>query len=140
MIGEDAARRENYITNPSYYDPATTLGISIDNTAFKTRRFWRWGEQDSGFGCSGDPTLNTVTPSFAIINNNNISPATDGPSTCNWLLTNNCGTNDEIFAFHPGGANVVFADGHVVFLVQSLAPTTVAALVSRSGGETNIQY
>jgi prepilin-type N-terminal cleavage/methylation domain-containing protein/prepilin-type processing-associated H-X9-DG protein len=140
LIAEDAARRENYITNPNYLDPATTLGIASDSTSFATRRFWRWGEQDSGFGVSGDPTLNTSTPSFKIINNNNISPGTDGPSTCNWKLINNCGTNDEIFSFHTGGANVVFADGHVQFLRDSLSPTVVAALVSRSGGEVTPNY
>ena len=140
MIAEDAARRENYITNQSYIDPAYTLGIAIDNTSFATRRFWRWGEQDSGFGVSGDPTQNTKTPGFKIINNNNSSPGTDGPLTCNWLAINNCGTNDEIFSFHTGGANVVFADGHVAFLKDSITPTTAAALVSRDGGEVIPDY
>lgn len=139
LIAEDAARRENYLTNPAYTDPATNLGISIDNS-FGTRRFWRWGEQDSGFGVSGDPTMNTSSSSFKIINNNNISPGTDGPSSCNWLAVNNCGTNDEIFSFHTGGANVVFADGHVEFIRDSMSPTTVAGLVSRSGGETIPSY
>ncbi len=135
MIAEDAARRENYITNPTYLDPATQLGISIDEgTSFATRRFWRWAEQDSGFGVSGDPLLNTTTTGFKIINNNNSSPGTDGPNGC-WKLTNNCGTNDEIFSFHTGGANVVFGDGHVQFLQDSINPVTAAQLTSRSGGE-----
>jgi prepilin-type N-terminal cleavage/methylation domain-containing protein/prepilin-type processing-associated H-X9-DG protein len=140
MIAEDAARRENYVTNTSYLDPAVTLGIANDNASFTTRRFWRWGEQDSGFGVSGDPTLNTTTASFKIINNNNSSPGTDGPSACNWLAINNCGTNDEIFSFHTGGANVVFADGHVAFLRDSMSPVAVSALVSRAGGETIPNY
>ncbi|MBN9122550.1 MAG: DUF1559 domain-containing protein [Planctomycetes bacterium] len=140
MIAEDAARRENYVTNTAYTDPAVTAGVAIDGTSFQTRRFWRWGEQDSGFGVSGDPNLNTTSTSFKIINNNNNSPGTDGPSSCNWLTTNNCGTNDEIFSFHTGGANVVFADGHVAFLRDSLSPTVVAALVSRSNGETVPNY
>jgi prepilin-type N-terminal cleavage/methylation domain-containing protein/prepilin-type processing-associated H-X9-DG protein len=140
LIGEDAARRENYITNPSYLDPAMAQGINNDGTTIATRRFWRWGEQDNGFGVSGDPTLNTTTPAFKIINNNNISPSTDGPATCNWKTTNNCGPNDELFAFHTGGCNVVFADGHVAFLPDSLSPTIVSALVSRAGGEVNTTY
>ncbi|HLN30321.1 MAG TPA: DUF1559 domain-containing protein [Gemmataceae bacterium] len=142
LIAEDAARRENYITNPNYLDPATVLGISIDEgTAFTTRRFWRWAEQDSGFGVSGDPTptatgpLNVVSTGFKIINNNNVSPGTDGPVTCNWKLTNNCGSNDEIFSFHNGGANISFADGHVAFVAEGINPVTMASLVSRSGGE-----
>jgi hypothetical protein len=35
---------------------------------------------------------------------------------------------------------VVFADGHVAFLTDSLSPTVVAALVSRAGGEVNTTY
>jgi prepilin-type processing-associated H-X9-DG protein/prepilin-type N-terminal cleavage/methylation domain-containing protein len=135
LIAEDAARRENYVTNPNYTDPAVALGSAVDGTSFATRRFWRWAEQDSGYGVSGDPTLNTVTTGFKIVNNNNTSPSTDGPSTCNWRTTNNCGPNDEIFSFHPGGANVVFADGHVQYIADSINPVVAASLVSRSGGE-----
>jgi prepilin-type N-terminal cleavage/methylation domain-containing protein/prepilin-type processing-associated H-X9-DG protein len=135
MIAEDAARRDKYITNPAYLDPATVLGIAVDQgSAFATRRFWRWAEQDNGFGVSGDPLLNTTTTGFQIINNNPGSPGSDGPNGC-WKLTNNCGPNDEIFSFHTGGANVVFADGHVVFIPDSITPVVMASLVSRSGGE-----
>lgn len=140
MIAEDGARRENYLTNPAYLDPAQAAGVNIDGSTIATRRFWRWAEQDNGFGVSGDPTLNGTSPSFKIINNNNISPGSDGPSSCNWKTTNNCGSNDEIFSFHTGGAQVVFADGHVSFLKDSLAPTAVAALVSRAGGENTPDY
>jgi prepilin-type N-terminal cleavage/methylation domain-containing protein len=136
LIAEDAARRENYITNPSYLDPAAKLGIAIDQgTSFTTRRFWRWAEQDNGYGVSGDPTLNTTTTSFKIVNNNNTSPGTDGPASCNWKLVNNCGPNDEIFSFHTAGALAVFGDGHVQFIRDSISPVTMASLVSRSGGE-----
>jgi prepilin-type N-terminal cleavage/methylation domain-containing protein/prepilin-type processing-associated H-X9-DG protein len=139
MIAEDAARREGYVTNPAYIDPAVALGIAVDPTiggrTFQTRRFWRWAEQDNGYGVSGDPTLNTTTTGFKIINNNNTSAGSDGPPNCNWKLVNNCGPNDEIFAFHTGGANVLFCDGHVSFLRDTLAPVVVASLVSRSGGE-----
>jgi prepilin-type N-terminal cleavage/methylation domain-containing protein/prepilin-type processing-associated H-X9-DG protein len=36
---------------------------------------------------------------------------------------------------HPGGANFLFADGHVQFLKASLNPATYNALGSRAGGE-----
>lgn len=145
LIAEDAARREAYVTNPNYIDPAYQLGIAVDpniqGQPFQTRRFWRWGEQDSGFGVSGDPTptsngpLNQTTTGFKIVNNNFVSPATDGPATCNWKLVNNCGANDELFSFHTGGANVVYCDGHVSFMRESIAPQVAASLVSRGGGE-----
>jgi prepilin-type N-terminal cleavage/methylation domain-containing protein/prepilin-type processing-associated H-X9-DG protein len=137
MIAEDAARRDGYITNPAYLDPATVLGISVDEgSAFTTRRFWRWAEQDNGYGVSGDPLLNTVTTGFKIVNNNNTDASADGPPTCNWRLMNNCGANDEIFSFHTGGANAVFMDGHVTFISDNINPVTMAQLVSRAGGET----
>jgi prepilin-type processing-associated H-X9-DG protein len=135
MIAEDAARRENYITNAAYIDPAVALGLNIDGMPIQTRRFWRWAEQDSGFGASGDPTLNTTTPNFLIINNNFSQMSTDGPPTCNWKTTNNCGPNDEIFSYHDNGANVCYGDGHVAFLIQSTNPVVVASLVSRAGAE-----
>ena len=75
--------------------------------------------------------MNTTTTNFKIVNNNNTSPATDGPNGC-WRLVNNCGSNDEIFSFHPGGANIVFGDGHVYYLKESVNPIVMAGLVSRS--------
>jgi prepilin-type N-terminal cleavage/methylation domain-containing protein/prepilin-type processing-associated H-X9-DG protein len=41
----------------------------------------------------------------------------------------------HVYAFHAGGANALFADGSVRFLRQSLDIATLAALVSRNGGE-----
>jgi prepilin-type N-terminal cleavage/methylation domain-containing protein/prepilin-type processing-associated H-X9-DG protein len=47
----------------------------------------------------------------------------------------NCTSNNEIFSFHPGGANALFADGSDHFLKDSLSVPIVAALVTRAGGE-----
>jgi prepilin-type N-terminal cleavage/methylation domain-containing protein/prepilin-type processing-associated H-X9-DG protein len=47
----------------------------------------------------------------------------------------NCTSNNEIYSFHPGGANALFADGSVHFLKDTLSVQTVAAMVTRSGGE-----
>jgi prepilin-type processing-associated H-X9-DG protein len=38
-------------------------------------------------------------------------------------------------SYHPGGANVLMADGSVRFLKDSTNPTTVWALGSRNQGE-----
>jgi prepilin-type N-terminal cleavage/methylation domain-containing protein/prepilin-type processing-associated H-X9-DG protein len=45
----------------------------------------------------------------------------------------NCSNNSEIYSFHPAGANVVFADGSVHFLSQSINLCVLAALVTRAG-------
>jgi prepilin-type N-terminal cleavage/methylation domain-containing protein/prepilin-type processing-associated H-X9-DG protein len=41
----------------------------------------------------------------------------------------------DIYSFHPGGANIGFADGSVRFVSQSITIATLAALVTKSGGE-----
>jgi prepilin-type N-terminal cleavage/methylation domain-containing protein/prepilin-type processing-associated H-X9-DG protein len=45
-----------------------------------------------------------------------------------------------IYAFHPQGANALFGDGSVHFLKQSISIQTLAALITRSGGEVVGDY
>jgi prepilin-type processing-associated H-X9-DG protein len=47
----------------------------------------------------------------------------------------NCTNDGELYSFHPGGANAVFADGHVKFLNAGMSISVLAALVTRAGGE-----
>ncbi len=47
----------------------------------------------------------------------------------------NCNNMYSVYAFHTGGANVSLADGSVRFLRASVSAGTVAALVTRVGGE-----
>ena len=42
---------------------------------------------------------------------------------------------NDIRSRHPGGANAVFADGHVSFLSQNMSLENLAAICTRSGGE-----
>jgi prepilin-type processing-associated H-X9-DG protein len=44
-------------------------------------------------------------------------------------------SNNEIYSFHTGGANALFADGSVHFVKDSISPATVIALVTRGSGE-----
>ena len=46
------------------------------------------------------------------------------------------GNNDsEIYSFHSGGANVLRADGSVMFLRESVSAATVGAMATRANGE-----
>jgi prepilin-type N-terminal cleavage/methylation domain-containing protein/prepilin-type processing-associated H-X9-DG protein len=47
----------------------------------------------------------------------------------------NCTNDREVYSFHPGGANVVFADGSVRFLKAGIGIRVFARLVTRAGGE-----
>jgi prepilin-type processing-associated H-X9-DG protein len=46
-----------------------------------------------------------------------------------------CDFGQEITSYHPGGAQVVFADGSVHFLRTAMDNAVLAALCSRAGGE-----
>jgi prepilin-type N-terminal cleavage/methylation domain-containing protein/prepilin-type processing-associated H-X9-DG protein len=47
----------------------------------------------------------------------------------------NCTNDGEVYAFHPGGANTVFADGSVRFLKAGMNLRVMAGLITRAGGE-----
>jgi prepilin-type N-terminal cleavage/methylation domain-containing protein/prepilin-type processing-associated H-X9-DG protein len=48
----------------------------------------------------------------------------------------NSTSNNEIYAWHTGGANVLMGDGSVRFLRETTSPLIVIAAVTRAGGET----
>jgi prepilin-type N-terminal cleavage/methylation domain-containing protein/prepilin-type processing-associated H-X9-DG protein len=47
----------------------------------------------------------------------------------------NCTNDHEVYSFHSGGANAVFADGSVHFLSAGISIRVLAALVTRAGEE-----
>jgi prepilin-type processing-associated H-X9-DG protein len=51
----------------------------------------------------------------------------------------NCTNDNEIYSFHSSGAMVLMGDGSVRLLNVSTPPVTVAAMVSRSGGEVYME-
>jgi prepilin-type N-terminal cleavage/methylation domain-containing protein/prepilin-type processing-associated H-X9-DG protein len=47
----------------------------------------------------------------------------------------NCSNSNEVYSFHPGGANAVMGDGSVRFLSDKVSTNLFARIVTRSGGE-----
>lgn len=47
----------------------------------------------------------------------------------------NCTNDNEVYSFHPGGAQAMIADASVQFLPETTDAKVIAALVSASGGE-----
>lgn len=77
---------------------------------------------------AGWAVFNAITP----INLDGFSP--DGVTMWGPCAVN-CTNVHEIYAFHTGGANVVYADGHVGFLREQVNIRVVAGLVTSRGGE-----
>jgi prepilin-type N-terminal cleavage/methylation domain-containing protein/prepilin-type processing-associated H-X9-DG protein len=127
-IAEDTGRTD--IMPGAYIDPVTG----------NARAFWRWAEPDSGFGVSGDPSVTAgygvVSGNQAYLNNGHARVINNnkkfGGDKCQWATTTNCGPNDEVFSFHGNGANVLFMDGHVVFLSEDIDAIVMRRLVTAS--------
>ena len=49
----------------------------------------------------------------------------------------NCSNDDEVYAFHSGGANVTRCDGSVSFVSASVSIEVIGALITRANGEVN---
>lgn len=159
---EDAGRRAPgsgapYPAYSKYTDPTTTIyygGVpgTIDPAdqavtdngnpnggAGPYRAVWRWADQDAcGSGVSGPPNLagkyinQNATPIGGPPNPTCPANNTAGAG-CPWTC-NNCGLNDEPWAFHPGGCNTVLSDGSVRFLSDTINYTTLRYLVTRGEG------
>ncbi len=136
-IAEDAGRDPRYLSpyTEGYYDGnLTRQSVMSATNPFDPgpaggytpyRRFWRWAEPDLGYGVSGGPN-NPGRPE---------NEGVDWPTGTFVAQGNNADRNDEIASFHPGGANILFGDGHVGFLKNSVNPVTMRGLVTLAGGE-----
>ena len=125
MIAEDAGRDARYIANIKSAGTSTfRQDQQWDNGL--PRRFWTWAEPDGAFGVSGGIN-NKFRPSREVGQYPNPTTAT--------TVNNNAGNNDEIFSFHPGGANVLFGDGSVKFMKETTAILVIRSLVTPNGGE-----
>ena len=126
MFYEDTGRSPkmqgvgNYGAPPTDYAPDQNAAAPFVAGA---RRSWRWGDPDNAAGVSSG------------INNNRtggFGKPSCGPN--DWGI-HDCGPNNEIFSWHPGGANMCLTDGSVRFVKETVNPAIVRALITRAGGE-----
>jgi len=62
----------------------------------------------------------------------------DGNASSGGACAINCTNQWEIYSMHTGGANCLFGDGSVRFLKESLTYPTLAAMITRAGGEIQL--
>ena len=110
MISEDSGRPDIW-RRGGKLTPSTPVGSP--SRVYVTGA--GWANRDSAFGLHGFPADGSGEP----------------PGPCH----TNCVNRNEVFSFHPGGANHIFADGSVHFVKESAGIQIMANLISRGGGE-----
>jgi prepilin-type N-terminal cleavage/methylation domain-containing protein/prepilin-type processing-associated H-X9-DG protein len=119
---------------------SNTVGIVEDagrSELFGIGTSWRWADQSSASGVSGQKGAVYGTASQQVINGN--ATPLGGPTTCLWSLSN-CGPNNEPFSFHGNGCNSVFMDGHVDWISTTASPLAVRRIVTSTEGLPLLPY
>jgi type II secretory pathway pseudopilin PulG len=94
-----------------------------------------WADNDATFDLHGaDPA--TGVPNGACYHTDATGRVPASGSTAGGRCVMNCTNWDEPYSFHPGGIGTAFGDGSARFLADSIDPATMAALITRAGGET----
>jgi prepilin-type N-terminal cleavage/methylation domain-containing protein/prepilin-type processing-associated H-X9-DG protein len=110
-------RRGSLTTSATWY--TTTQGAGI------------WADHRTPITLDG---CNPTTGGAYAPSNSAVPPAV-GALVATRTRAVNCSNDEEVYAFHTGGANVLRSDGSVQFIRESITLSTLAALVTRSNGE-----
>lgn len=81
------------------------------------RRMYAWADADAVTNGFSGPS-SAIAPGSRKAKFNNYAQPVGGPPECRWSV-NNCGINDEPFAFHTGGVTAAMGDGSVRFISDS---------------------
>jgi prepilin-type processing-associated H-X9-DG protein len=116
----------NYLTRFADITDGASQTILVTECAGRPK-VWRAGRPVAGIYLPGGAWVGGPTT----VGQGSSYDGTTKPGPC----AINCTNDQEVYSFHPGGANVVFADGRVQFLKASIAIRIFARLVTRAGGE-----
>jgi prepilin-type N-terminal cleavage/methylation domain-containing protein/prepilin-type processing-associated H-X9-DG protein len=127
MVGEMAGAPNTYLAGRLYNIPPYDDGTgNIKTTAPTLGSYFisgnAWADETNGDQWFGGNTFDGLNPN---------GPAPSSARTC----TINCANIQGIYSFHTGGANFVFADGHVAFYSTSLPPTIFCLLTTFDDGQ-----
>lgn len=137
LLIEDAGRAHPLVgtfgAGSSRTSPVASPGHPVpgDGLGSNARRVYAWADPDAATNGVSGPSKSLGSKVAKI---NNYANPIGGPPECRWSV-NNCGPNDEPFAFHSGGVNACFGDGSVRFIHDSLNPLVLKAIVGAMDGQ-----
>jgi prepilin-type N-terminal cleavage/methylation domain-containing protein/prepilin-type processing-associated H-X9-DG protein len=123
----DGAMSLNYMARPADILDGLSNTMMITEDAGRPK-LWRAGKEVPGEYQSGG-SWNTWNNKIVVMGSTPDGIERPGPCALN------CTNSWEIYSFHPGGANALFADGSVHFLKAGMDIRILARLVTRAGGE-----
>jgi prepilin-type N-terminal cleavage/methylation domain-containing protein/prepilin-type processing-associated H-X9-DG protein len=123
----DGVLQPNHMTRWSEITDGTSQTILLTEDAGRPRQ-WRMGRPGPDQTVQGGPW---AAFNSGVILQGSTADGSQRPGPC----AINCTNEREVYSFHPDGANTVFADGSVHFLNAGMSIRTLAALVTRAGGE-----
>jgi len=130
FVAESAGRPQLYVRGVRQSADYKIKGVNGGGWARPASDLWVIGSDKAGTAVGGPYVINANNG----FDHGGTYPLTIGTPA---LATDPSGA---IFSFHSGGANVLFADGAVRFLDESIAAGTIASLATRAGGETLPKY
>ncbi len=122
----------NYMTRMSEITDGTSNTILLAEDAGRPA-LWQANTLVPGVVVQGGPWAGFVT-GITVMGSTPDGASRPGPCAMN------CTIDHEVYSFHTGGANAVFADGTVRFLTVGMDIRVMAALITRAGGEPAVNF
>lgn len=136
LVIEDAGRANPVVQKfgalSARKTPVSTPAFPVNMmTGTNGRHMYAWADADANTNGYSGPS-NAIGDRTAKINN--YGNIVGGPPECLWSI-NNCGPNDEPFAFHGAGCNAGFGDGSVKFLSANTDGVILKWMVGRNDSQ-----
>jgi prepilin-type N-terminal cleavage/methylation domain-containing protein/prepilin-type processing-associated H-X9-DG protein len=131
-VGSKGATRQNGLTKGGEIKDGMSNTTLISEAVGKSLQYFKGG--------ISAPLPNKATGIIWADSDNRITVTGTSPDGLSAIGSGPCVVNcnnqsGDIFAFHPGGANVCYADGHVSFMAANIGLNVLVALVTKGGGE-----
>ncbi len=128
MISEVAGR-------PRYYRTGHVVWEKLKNGQVEPNEGGGWASKDNAIDIHGSQPNGVVELEERVRIWNETKQKWENEKIKGGPCAINCTNETNIYSFHPNGANVAFADGSVRFILQSISIRSLAAMVTRAGGE-----